>query len=67
MAEEERMITIIGDIKRDVEELTSRNTSVISNTNQTLESVVDDIRAIHFLFLASLLLNVLDERLKDDD
>ncbi len=46
MAEEERMITIIGDIKRDVEELTSRNTSVISNTNQTLESVVDDIRAI---------------------
>ncbi len=46
MAEEERMITIIGDIKRDVEELTSRNTSVISNTNQTLESVVEDIRAI---------------------
>ena len=46
MAEEERMITIIGDIKRDVEELTSRNTSVISNTNQTLESVIDDIRAI---------------------
>ncbi len=46
MAEEERMITIIGDIKRDVEELTSRNTSVISNTNQALESVVDDIRAI---------------------
>ncbi|GAH68777.1 unnamed protein product, partial [marine sediment metagenome] len=38
--------TIIGDIKRDVEELTSRNTSVISNTNQTLESVVEDIRAI---------------------
>jgi len=46
MAEEERMITIIGDIKRDVEELTSRNTSVISNINQTLESVVDDIKAI---------------------
>ncbi|MHA1201512.1 MAG: hypothetical protein ACTSQ4_03215 [Candidatus Heimdallarchaeaceae archaeon] len=46
MAEEERMITIIGDIKRDIEELTSRNTSVISNTNQTLESVIDDIRAI---------------------
>ncbi|MCG3223524.1 MAG: hypothetical protein H7647_03590 [Candidatus Heimdallarchaeota archaeon] len=46
MAEEERMITIIGDIKRDVEELTSRNTSVISNTNQTLESIIDDIRAI---------------------
>ena len=46
MAEEERMITIIDDIKRDVEELTSRNTSVISNTNQMLESVVDDIRAI---------------------
>lgn len=46
MAEEERMITIIGDIKRDVEELTSRNTSVISNTNQTLESVIDDIGAI---------------------
>ncbi len=46
MAEEERMITIIGDIKRDVEELTSRNTSVISNTNQTLESITDDIRAI---------------------
>ncbi len=46
MAEEERMIKIIGDIKQDVEELTSRNTSVISNTNQTLESVVDDLRAI---------------------
>lgn len=46
MSEEERMIKIIGDIKLDVEELTSRNTSVISNTNQTLESVVDDLRAI---------------------
>ena len=46
MAEEDRMITIIGEIKRDVEELISRNTSVNSNTNQTLESVIDDIRAI---------------------
>ena len=46
MAEEERMITIISDIKRDIEELTSRNTSVISNTNQTLESVIEDIVAI---------------------
>ena len=46
MSEEERMIKIIGDIKQDVEELTSRNTSVISNTNHTLESVTDDLRAI---------------------
>ncbi|MHA1345483.1 MAG: hypothetical protein ACTSVO_10405 [Candidatus Heimdallarchaeaceae archaeon] len=46
MAEEERMITIISDIKRDIEELTSRNTSVISNTNQTLESVIEDVVAI---------------------
>ncbi|MBY9001006.1 MAG: hypothetical protein KGD64_08840 [Candidatus Heimdallarchaeota archaeon] len=46
MAEEERMITIIAEIKQDIEELVSRNTVVISNTNQALESVEEDIRAI---------------------
>jgi len=46
MAEEERMIGILEDIKRDIEELSSRKSNVISTTNMTLESTVDDVRAI---------------------
>ena len=46
MSEEERAITIINDIKRDIEEIISRNSSVTSNTNMTLESSIDDIKTI---------------------
>lgn len=46
MSEEERMIGILEDIKRDIEELSSRKTNVVSTTNMTIESTVDDVRAI---------------------
>ena len=44
--EEERAITIISNIKQDIEELSSRNSPVISNTNMALESTIDDIKAV---------------------
>ncbi len=46
MSEEERMIGILEDIKRDIEELSSRKSNVISTTNMTIESTTDDVRAI---------------------
>ena len=46
MSEEERMIGILEDIKRDIEELSSRKSNVISTTNMTIESTADDVRAI---------------------
>ena len=46
MSEEERMIGILEDIKRDIEELSSRKTNVISTTNMTIESTADDVKAI---------------------
>jgi chromosome segregation ATPase len=46
VSEEERMIGILEDIKRDIEELSSRKSNIISTTNMTIETIIDDVRAI---------------------
>ena len=43
---EERLIQILNELKKDIEELSSRKTAVVSTINMTVDTAVDDIRAI---------------------
>ena len=43
---EEKLQNLIGEIKRDLEEISSRISATVSNSNMTLESTKDDIRVI---------------------
>jgi chromosome segregation ATPase len=46
MMMEERLIQILDDLKKDIEELSSRKTAIVSTINMTVETTIDDIRAI---------------------
>ena len=43
---DEKMIRILEELKQDFEELSSRKTSVISAVKMTIETALDDVRAI---------------------
>ena len=43
---EEKMIRILDELKQDFEELATRKTSVISTVKMTIETTMDDVRAI---------------------
>ncbi|MEE9410493.1 MAG: hypothetical protein V3V41_06165 [Candidatus Heimdallarchaeota archaeon] len=46
MEEEQKMNEILAEIGRNIEDLSSRKTSIISNSNSTIDTILDDVRVI---------------------
>ena len=46
MEEEVRMKNILDEIKRNIDDLSSRKSTTIANSQSTIESIVEDIRVI---------------------